>query len=428
MRLFIRSLLLTLLAVAARAVIRRYRPLVVMVTGSVGKTSTKDAAAAVLGQHFLVRKSEKSFNSNIGVPLTILGVKNPWSNPFKWLGILLRACILLLTYRPYPKLLVLEVGADQPGDLAEIFMIVRPDVTVVTLLPEVPVHVEAYENPEAVRQEEFSPARVLATGAPLIYNSRDAYASRYAEEGTATPYTFGMDADAHVNIVDVRIWEEDGVLLGMQAELIVRETSYPIRVQQAVGTSQLYAPAAAVATGLALGMGMSEILKGLDSYVPPPGRGRVFKGKKHMALIDDTYNSSPAATEEILRSLPRIPTSGRRVAILGDMLELGEYSLAEHARMGHIAAETVDVLVTVGERARAAAAAARADGMPADAVYEFPTSIAAVATLEEILREGDCVLIKGSQGVRMERIVRPFLQDLSDVPHLVRQDAEWQRR
>src|SRR3989344_5744805 len=157
-----------MLGFLAKVVIRRYRPRVGMVTGSVGKTSTKDAVAAMLERRFLVRKSEKSFNSEFGVPFTIFGVENPWDNPSAWFKVI--KCALALVFLPnhYPNMLVLEVGADRSGDLARILRIVTPDAVVVTQLPEIPVHVEAYTSPEAVREEEFSPAYALAAGAPLV--------------------------------------------------------------------------------------------------------------------------------------------------------------------------------------------------------------------------------------------------------------------
>ena len=152
----VKPIIVAVLACAARAVISRYRPRVVMVTGSVGKTSTKDAVAAALSERFFVRKSEKSFNSEFGVPFTILGVGNPWANPIAWLSVIKKFFVLMLLPNHYPNLLVLEVGADKPGDLQRILRIARPDAVVVTHLPEIPVHVEAYSSPEAVREEAGS--------------------------------------------------------------------------------------------------------------------------------------------------------------------------------------------------------------------------------------------------------------------------------
>ncbi len=422
-----------MLASFARSIIRKYKPTVVMVTGSVGKTSTKDAVAAALSENFYLRKSEKSFNSDFGVPFTILGVANPWANPLAWLAVIGEAFAVLFFPTHYPKLLVLEVGADRPGDLAKILKIAKPDAVVVTLLPSVPVHVEAYETPAAVREEEFAPATALMPGAPLILCADDEFALDKAKRIETDPCTYGLSRDANVRIEDVEIWmegDELGVsaIKGMQALLSINGETYPVKVSGVLGRSQLFAPAAAVATALALRMKPEEALKGLATYVAPPGRARIFAGKKKTLLIDDTYNSSPAAVEEILRSLELIPGTPRRVVVLGDMLELGRYSVAEHVRIGHIAEETADVLVTVGARAKAIGESAKEDGMAEDQVHHFATSVEAALAVEELLQEGDVVLVKGSQGVRMERIVRPLLANFADVSKLVRQDAEWLRR
>src|SRR6266481_2208749 len=176
MKRLLRRLFAFFLAVLARGVIRTYQPKIVMITGSVGKTSTKDAVAAALSQGYLVRKSEKSYNSEFGVPLTILGAKNPWDNPVAWLKVFGEALALRFLPNLYPNLLVLEVGADRPGDLAKIMNIARPDAVVVTRLPDVPVHVEAYATPAAVREEEFYPAYGLDDGMPLVLNAEDAHA------------------------------------------------------------------------------------------------------------------------------------------------------------------------------------------------------------------------------------------------------------
>ncbi len=433
MRNLLRTILTSILGALARSIIRKYKPTVVMVTGSVGKTSTKDAVAAALGENFYVRKSEKSFNSGFGVPLTIIGAKNPWTNPGKWFGVVGSALGVIFLPNHYPKLLVLEVGADAPGDLAKIMKIVRPSAVVVTLLPSVPVHVEAYETPAAVREEEFVPALALPPNAPLIYNADDEYTAAYAQAGTAELYTFGTAGHAKVQIMNPQLWIDKGEVLpkGMQATLLVHgeEQEHQLRVAGALGHSQLLAPAAAIVTAIALGLKTKEAMRGLEkSYLPPPGRGRLFAGKKGTVLIDDTYNSSPAAVEEILRSLSLLKTKGRKIAVLGDMLELGRYSVAEHIRIGHIVAETCDVLVTVGNRSLATAAAAQEDGMDTQCIFSYTDSLEVVEPLEAMLEEGDVLLVKGSQSIRMERIVRPLLADFADVQHLVRQENEWLKR
>ncbi|MES2225956.1 MAG: UDP-N-acetylmuramoyl-tripeptide--D-alanyl-D-alanine ligase [Patescibacteria group bacterium] len=431
MKLFLRNFFASILATFARGVLRKYHPTVVMVTGSVGKTSTKDAIAAVLDSRFYIRASEKSYNSEFGVPLTILGANNPWASPFAWLKVFGEALALLIFPNHYPKVVVLEVGADRPGDLARILRIATPDIVVVTQLPEMPVHVEAYATPDAVREEEFAPAYSLAPDSPLILSADDEYARALAVPLSVSVSTYGAHKDADIRIEAARPYFEDAIAAGMESTVYIHGTAHTLRVRGALGRPQLLAPAAAISVGCALGMTVEEVLKGVEAYVPPAGRGRLIHGRNESCIIDDSYNASPAAVEEALASL-QIAASAqkgtRRIAILGDMLELGRYSHEEHERIGKSAAGKCDVLVTVGVRSYATADAAVTAGLSKDQAHRFDTAEGAAGFLKDFIQKGDAILIKGSQSVRMERIVEALLRTPEDRKLLVRQDYEWKKR
>lgn len=430
MKSLIRSLFITILAMLSRGIVRKYQPKIVMITGSVGKTSTKDAVAAALSQGYMVRKSEKSYNSEFGLPFTILGSESPWQNPFAWLKLFGEALALRFLPNVYPNMLVLEVGADRPGDLAKILNIALPDAVVVTKLPEVPVHVEAYATPAAVREEEFYPAYALDAGMPLILNAEDEFANAMSARLQARVVTFGTSATSSARIIDPKLHIENNRILGMQATLRIEGEECALNIDGVVGNPALYAPAAAIATATALGMKLKDACKGLEAYMPPPGRARILEGIEGSVLIDDSYNSSPAATQEALASLALIATELklRRIAVLGDMLELGRYSHAEHEKIGTLAAAQTDILITVGIRARGTADAAKAAGMPETSVFMFSTSEEAALALQTMITGKNVVLIKGSQGVRTERIVEALLKNPQDQTLLVRQDAQWKRR
>jgi UDP-N-acetylmuramoyl-tripeptide--D-alanyl-D-alanine ligase len=425
MKKLVRELGAWVLRLLATGIIRKYRPQVVMITGSVGKTSTKDAVACALTDHFYLRASEKSYNTEFGVPLTIFGAKNPWTNLFRWISVLEEALITLLFPNHYPKLLVLEVGADRPGDLARILRIATPDAVVVTRLPEVPVHVEAYATPQAVRDEEFAPAYALTAGAPLVIPSDDAYAKDMASRLFASVTTFGFSEESDVRIVDETIWEEEGRILGMKATLISENVRYELSVRRALGRPQLLAPAAAFALSRSLKLPVAVTLNSLTSYTPPPGRGRLLAGKHDSLLIDDSYNASPDAVLQSLATLALLKGKRRRIAVLGDMLELGRYSAHEHAHIGEEVRMSADLLVTVGIRARAIGEAAKACGMEETTVSSFTCAEDAGEYLSNLIEKGDAVLVKGSQSVRMERIMKVLLKNPEDAAMLVRQEPEW---
>lgn len=424
MKKIIKYLIVFMLSLFARLVIHRYRPRIVMVTGSVGKTSTKDAVAAVLASRFLVRKSEKSFNSEFGVPFTILGVANPWDNPFAWVSLMKQSLALLLLPNQYPKILVLEVGADKPGDMARILRIATPEAVVVTPLPDVPVHVEAYTSPEAVREEEFSPALALPAGAPLIVPADDPYALEGAHRTSAKVISYGATPEAGVRFERAEFARsEEGAVIGMSAVVTTKGEDRKVVVKGSVGATQLYPVAAALAIAEVFGMSLEGACVALEEYVPPPGRGRLLAGVSGAQIIDDSYNSSPVAVEKALETLRDFPNALRRIAVLGDMLELGRYSVAEHERIGALARESADLIIAVGIRARVYAL------VPGTAeVQLFDTAQSAAAALIALVRPGDVVLVKGSQSVRTERIVRALLAHEGDAALLVRQERKWQER
>ncbi|MEK7554015.1 MAG: UDP-N-acetylmuramoyl-tripeptide--D-alanyl-D-alanine ligase [Patescibacteria group bacterium] len=427
MKKILKMIVSNMLAVLAHAVVLRYRPNIVMVSGSVGKTSTKDAVAEVLATRFFVRKSDKSFNSEFGVPFTIFGVPNPWGNPLAWLSLMKNALALLLLPNHYPNMLVLEVGSGKPGDLAQILRIATPDAVVITRLPEIPVHVEAYPSPDAVREEEFSPALALHSGAPLIISADDSYAFDRAVRVSTHIISYGMADDASVRIIDADFYEEEGRVVGMRANVKTGTEEGSLVVKGSVGTTQLLPVAAALAAASAFNIPFVEAVKALENYEPPPGRGRLLRGKNGSTIIDDSYNSSPVAVEEALATLKsfpiRPPAGGRRIAVLGDMLELGRYSVMEHERVGALAMESADLVVAVGIRSRVFASVAGGAE-----VILFDNSQSAVKALPKMIKEGDVILVKGSQSIRTERIVEALLANPSDSVKLVRQEPEWKRR
>lgn len=428
MKAILKSLVAWWLSVLARGILAKYKPTIVMVTGSVGKTSTKDALAAALAERFHLRASEKSHNSEFGVPLTIIGAKNPWLDFHKWVRVLEDGFALMLLPSHYPKLLILEVGADRPGDVARILKMVTPDAVVVTRLPDVPVHVEAYSSPAAVREEEFAPAYALPAHAPLIISADDPHAKAMAARLHAKVVTFGFAKDADVRIDAPGVLEDAGRSVGMRAKLTTASGSAPLTVTGAIGRPQLYAPAAALALARALGISDEEALRGLEKYNPPAGRCRLLTGTHDALIIDDSYNASPAAVEEALAVLSEVPHVTRRVAVIGDMLELGRYSVAEHERVGKAAAGKVDMVIGVGVRARAIAEAARQAGLSEEQVRTYDDAFLAAEALKSVIGKGDAVLIKGSQGMRMEVIAEALLASPTDTSQLVRQEREWKKR
>lgn len=427
MKQTIKNLIAKLLAMLSKAIVKKYTPKVIMVTGSVGKTSTKDAIAAVLSCVHTVRASEKSFNSEFGVPLTIIGEKNPWNNIFGWLRVLESGVALLLFKHSYPEYLVLEVGADKPGDLARILDIVTPNAVVVTQLPDVPVHVEAYDSTQQVRIEEFSPVLALPANSIVIINSEDTHANDMVSGLGHRISTFGFAQGSDVHIQNVQVSMQNGKLSGMSCALSSLNFTTEFMLHGALGKHLLYAPAAAYALGKALNLSNEDLQCGLDTFTPPAGRMRLFDGRHDSTIIDDTYNSSPIAVREALDILSLL-TNGRRIAVLGDMMELGVHSMEEHEKVGELVAKCSDAFFAVGVRMKDAARVAIDSGLDASSVFMYSSSREALADIEKFIKEGDNVLVKGSQSMRMEHITKVLLKNKEDAKSLVRQEKEWKKR
>lgn len=434
MKQTLKRIIVWILQAEARAVLRKYKPRVVAITGSVGKTSTKDAVYAVLSKKFHVRKSEKSFNSEVGVPLTILGLGNAWGNPLAWLQNIIDGLSLLVTTRPYPEWLVLEVGADRPGDIKALASWIKVDVAIITRLPEVPVHVEFFDSVEAVIEEKASLMdAVRPGGAVLLY--ADDERTRKLEKRLPAPdariVLFGFSDEVDVWVHKFEVVREDGGRnwpIGMRAAITVGEESAPVQIIGSLGQHAFVPAVAAAAAGHVLGVSLQEIVAGLESYDPPPGRVRLLPGIKGTLVIDDTYNSSPAATEAALGALALCrPT--RAIAALADMMELGRVSVEEHRKAGAKAAKVCDLLITVGVRARDIAMGALDNGMKDEDILQFEDAQKAAAEIQNMLREGDAILVKGSQSMRMERVVEEIMAEPDRAPELlVRQDREWKKR
>jgi UDP-N-acetylmuramoyl-tripeptide--D-alanyl-D-alanine ligase len=420
----------------SKKVLAKYRPRIVAITGSVGKTSTKDLVAHVLGKKFHVRKSEKSFNSEIGLPLTILGLSNAWLNPFAWTVNIVRGFSLIFFPHSYPELLVLEVGADRPGDIKKVAAWLRPEVVIITRIGTLPVHVEFFPSPEALAQEKAALALALGKEETLILNHDDDVVRAIGAKSLAHVVTYGFSDAANVQARNDHLVYENpeasGELSAPKGEaftLLYQGKLLPVVLPNAVGKQVVSSALAGFAAGVAFGVPLLEIVEQLGTFMGPPGRMKLLTGIKKTIVIDDTYNSSPVALEAALELLNSLSVPGRKIAVLGDMMELGKYTVEAHKAAGFQVARATDVLFTVGTRARFIADGAMAEGMKEQKIKQFDDSHAAGIALDDFLKKGDAVLVKGSQYVRMERVVLEVMAEPERAPEfLVRQEKEWEWR
>lgn len=422
----LKSVVVSILTFEASLLLKRARPRIVAITGNVGKTSTKDAIYHVLKGKVRSRKSEKSYNSEIGVPLSVLGLENAWSNPLLWIKNIVDGLFIALFPGQYPEVLILEMGVDRPGDMKRLTAWLKPDVVVLTRLPDVPVHVEYFDSPEAVVAEKLILVDALTEDGVLVYNQDDEKVRQAAGEIRHRGISYGRYSEADFKVSQDEVVYEHGQPKGLEFKITSAKGEGDFYLAGAVGTGHLYNFAAAAAVGDIFEIEVSEAAEALRDFIPPPGRMRLIEGVKDTMIIDDTYNSSPVAVERALSSLLEIKGFSRKIAVLGDMLELGRYSIEEHERVGRQAAECADLLITVGVRARSIAEGALEAGMNEKNILQYEEAMKGAKEIEVMLKPGDLILVKGSQGRRMERIVEEIMKEPEAAEKLlVRQSQAW---
>ncbi|MDD5252205.1 MAG: Mur ligase family protein [Patescibacteria group bacterium] len=401
------------LADRARALLRRTRPEIVAITGSVGKSSTKEAVAAVLSMKYRVGWSRKNYNTEYGLPLALLRLDSPGRSAFGWLMTLKRArWRSWFPSKDYPKTWVLEMGADKPGDIAYLCDIAAPDIAVVTAVGE--AHVEKFGSVEAVAEEKGTLVERLPEIGVAVLNRDDERVWAMRTRTKAKIMTFGFDQYADVRAVEmaVHVSAENPSESGTRLKVSAGGATVPMFVPGMIGRPAAYAALAAAAVGLAKGMNLVEVGEGLQRFVGSPGRLRCLGGIKRTVLIDDSYNASPRSVIAALETLKEAaPENAKRFAVLGDMLELGPLAVSGHEEVGRKAVECADTLVFVGSAMADAEKAAVAAGASSDRVFHFGTPEEAGRFVQERMHQGDVVLIKGSRGMKMELVTKELMAD-----------------
>ena len=412
-----------LLAWFGKKVIAKYQPLVIGVTGSIGKTSTRHAIAAVLSAKYTVREPEKNYNNELGIPFTIIGTHglDEGGGKLGWLRIFAKAARVLWFPTNYPKVAVLEFGIDHPGDMDHLLKIVQPSIAVLTTIGI--SHKEFFNTEKEIAHEKGKMAAGLPSDGTFIYNIDDTHVKEQTSRTTANLLSFGINnpADIKVENVEERLGLKPSTTITIQTP-----TRKIIARVYVVGAAHIGAITAAVAVAEKMEVETDLILKGLNNYRPVPGRLNIIAGIKHSTIIDDTYNAAPLSMTEALNLLYRFPEENK-MAVLGDMLELGDLTQSSHQKIGQLAASMkLGSLVTVGEFGKIIGDSAKMAGMPSDRIHWFETSDKARKPVQDMLVPGSTVLIKGSQGARMEKVTKEIMAEPMRAGELLcRQYGKW---
>ncbi len=363
----------------------RHTPIVVAITGSVGKTSTKELAAAVLRQRYPTLWTPGNYNNEIGLPLS------------------------LLQLRPEHRYVVLEMGFYVEGEIAQLCDIAHPHIGVITNIG--PIHLERAGSIEAIFRGKAELIRALPPDGHAILNWDDPWVRRMAELSSAPVFKYGLSDEADLWADDIESYGLAGIRFRLHHRRSADDTEVINVRLPLLGRHSVHTALRAAAVGLLADMTWADIIRGLRD-VDARLRIDITPGYNSSTIIDDTYNASPPSTIAALNLLQEM--DGRRIAILGDMLELGSEEEKGHRLVGARAAETCDILITVGQRARWLAEEARALGMAHDRIHTVDSAEEAIAIAAAVIQPNDFILIKGSRAMRMDEIVSRLTAPIND--------------
>jgi UDP-N-acetylmuramoyl-tripeptide--D-alanyl-D-alanine ligase len=415
-----------LLASISAKVLNKYQPLVIGITGSVGKTSAKEAVYAAISGTYKTKKNIKNYNNEFGVPLTILESEAPGKNIFNWSALLYKAKHILYDGIEYPKVLVLELGVDHPGDMDYLADLVKPKIAIITAIGQ--SHIEFFGSEQSILDEKKKILRYLGSSGTAIINYDNHMLRGLIPKVHSKIITYGVDPGAEVRAELINTSFEKGEH-GTSFVLVYAHHRHPVFLRGVLGNGHVLAYLAGISAALALGISMEDAANNLSKYNAQPGRMRILSGADDSIIIDDTYNSSPQAVKMALKELKQFPEK-KKILILGDMLELGSYSHKEHIDLAEEISEVQPIkIVLIGKEMSGLAVQIMKMGYPKEHLLYFKNISEAVSDVKKIIEPKVLYFVKGSQGMRMEYMVKELIIDKGSAEDLlVRQNREWLKR
>jgi len=422
-----KNLLEKILRFMALVVLKKYHPLVIGITGSVGKSSTKEAIALVVSHVYSLRKAEGNYNNEIGIPLTIIGAKSGGSSSFAWVKIFFSWLRIVIFPTKYPQVLILEMAIDRPGDMEYLLSFVNVDIAVATQISS--SHMEFFGSLGNIAKEKGKLISTLSPDGFAILNFDDKRVIKMQEKTKAKVLTYGFGEGSMIRVDNLLFHKDIKQAEGLSFKLNYTGKTIPVRLPKIIALHQISSVLAATAVGIALKMNLVEIAETLEDFESLPGRLRLLPGKNGMYILDDTYNASPASTVAALETLKEL-VAIRKVVILGDMLELGATTIEDHQSLsGSLIDSGAEIVIAVGTYMHFLSNTLLSSGFSSRQVYWFPDVQSALVSIRGIVRSQDLILIKGSRGMRMEKITEVLLNDPYEAKNLLCcQSDEWRER
>lgn len=431
MKAFLRSFLFSLLRFLARARLSRMgKPVVIGVTGSLGKTTTKDAIFHVLSKRYKVLKSDKSYNTEWGLPMTLLGVTSPGSSIVGWMKLLVRSFRAAFFSKEHFDFIVLEMGVDKKGDMDILLSVVKPQIAVFTAVAPVHMADGQFADLGSIYEEKaklIHSVPAAKDGGIVFLNAENDFLRSKNPDLDAKIVWYGDDAKAKLLARNIKMESASLETIGLSFEAcygdVCADFSIPI-----LGKQHISNLLPAIGCGLLQGLYMDDIVSALRDFHLPPGRLNPIPGIRESLIIDSSYNASPVATQSALQTLREI-SAERKIFVFGNMNELGSGSEKAHRDIAQVIAGAADILVTVGDQAAFTAdEVLQQKILTKEAVHSFLDIGVARDFVKGIIQKGDVILVKGSQNkVRLEKLVKYIMQEPAQAKELlVRQDGIWE--
>lgn len=403
------------LRILAKLIILRQKPKIIAISGSVGKTSAKNAICQVLKNKYRVSGGLKNYNNEIGLPLSIIGSISAKKNIFAWFKIFAHAFrLILLKSNKYPEILVLEMGVDRPGDMNYLCKIAKPKIGIITAIGH--SHIEYFGSLEKIKEEKQNLIKHLPMNGLSVLNGDDNLSSSMSAVSRCQVVKYGFSEGVELRAQDLKYNLERGnyEISGLNFKFNYRGSIVPVVMDNVISKTAVYAALAAAAVGLYYNYNLVDIAASLKDFSLPPGRMSVLSGINHSFIIDDSYNSSPESCKlaiEIFK-LAKIEINTCKYAILGDMLEIGNYTEVGHREIGKLIANSdIDNLLLIGDKAKIIGEEANKRGMAKKNIIFFENQNLLINYLQEHVKAGDVMLFKASRGIALEKVIKELMSE-----------------
>ncbi|MFA6550033.1 MAG: UDP-N-acetylmuramoyl-tripeptide--D-alanyl-D-alanine ligase [Candidatus Gracilibacteria bacterium] len=431
MKKILRNIVYRALVFLAKVRLRRLKHAkIIGVTGSAGKTTTKDALKKVLEAHFSVIANKKSYNTEFGLPLTILEADAGFSSPILWMINILKAKYNAYFSRKKVDFFILEMGVDKVGDMRDLTAIVQPDIAIFSNVKPVHLNPGQFKNLDEVYEEKSIIVKNLKKNGVAIINVDDDRVKKLTEiqgklheEKGIKFIGFGLNKEAKLHAEDIKT-----TLSGISFTAVYGNLRAKFEIP-ILGEQHVYCFLPVIACALECGLYMNDIAESLKHFCLPPGRMSLIEGINGSVIIDSSYNASPEATIAALNTMKDLAETKRKIFVFGNMNELGENSPEYHKEVGAHAAKTADIMLCVGEFAKIAGEEAIKNGLDKSNVGFFSSALVAAEFAKDLIKKEDILLVKGSQNkVRLERFVKALMAHPEKANELLcRQEKTWQK-